>query len=69
MLADVRQALQDLPVLFPAYDASEGYEIAGFLWDQGWNDGCSVEESQDYEKNMADFIVGALVLMEHRPCC
>ncbi len=51
----VRTVLKDLKTLFPAYDG-KGYEIAGFGWHQGWNDGCSLNETKAYEKNMVNFI-------------
>jgi len=39
-----------VPTPFP------GYEIAGFGWHQGWNDGCSRKAVDEYEENMANFI-------------
>lgn len=56
MLSDVQDALGSLEELFPGYDKSAGYKMAGLLWDQGWNDGCSEQMSHDYEANMVDFI-------------
>ena len=38
MLGHVRTVLADLGKLFPTYDG-KGYELAGFFWHQGWNDG------------------------------
>ncbi len=38
MLAEVRAALANLKTDFPGCDGA--YEIAGFVWYQGWNDGC-----------------------------
>lgn len=46
----------NLTALFPQYDAAAGFEIAGFLWTQGWQDGCTQSEADEYEKNMANFI-------------
>ena len=40
MLERVKKQLQNLKTDFPHYDG-RGYEIAGFLWHQGWQDGCS----------------------------
>ena len=31
---------ENLTSLYPAYDAASGFEIAGFLWVQGWQDDC-----------------------------
>jgi len=55
MLALVREVLANLKKLFPDYDGG-GYEITGFGWHQGWNDGCSAPAVAEYEKNMANFI-------------
>ena len=53
MLSDVTSALSNLETLFPGeYDKNAGYKMAGLLWDQGWNDGCSEEQSKDYEENL-----------------
>ena len=41
-----REVLDNLDSHFPAYD-ERGYEIAGFGWHQGWNDGCSARDSGD----------------------
>jgi Carbohydrate esterase, sialic acid-specific acetylesterase len=37
MLDHVRHVLQDIRRVCPAY-AGQGYELAGFVWMQGWND-------------------------------
>lgn len=34
----VRKVLADPKRVCPAYDAKDGYELAGFVWLQGWND-------------------------------
>lgn len=38
MLEHVRAALADVDELHPAHDPADGYELAGFVWFQGWND-------------------------------
>ncbi|MCA8975911.1 MAG: hypothetical protein KDC98_14410 [Planctomycetes bacterium] len=38
MIEHCRHVLGDLHRVCPAYDADAGYEIAGFVWFQGWND-------------------------------
>lgn len=38
MLGHVRHVLKDIKRVCPAYDPAAGYEIAGFVWLQGWND-------------------------------
>ena len=55
MIAGVKKQLADLATDFPEL-AVRGYEIVGFGWHQGWNDGCSFRDVAEYEKNMANFI-------------
>jgi hypothetical protein len=38
MVEHVRRVLADPKRVCPAYDATQGFEIAGFVWLQGWND-------------------------------
>jgi hypothetical protein len=38
MVEHVKRVLADPKRVCPAYDATQGYEIAGFVWLQGWND-------------------------------
>lgn len=38
MTEHVRHVLGNIPRVCPAYDEKQGYEIAGFVWLQGWND-------------------------------
>jgi alpha-galactosidase len=38
MLEHVRKVLADPQRVVPGYDSSQGYELAGFVWLQGWND-------------------------------
>jgi alpha-galactosidase len=62
MLTKVRQILHNLEVEFPAAQHPEfaavgyRYQIAGFGWHQGWNDGLNTLASNEYEANMANFI-------------
>lgn len=56
MLADVRLALAHLKTDFPAYEG-QGYELAGFVWYQGWNDGVDPKNAvPEYEQNLANLI-------------
>jgi len=55
MIADVKKQLKNIKADFPDYDG-KGYEIVGFGWHQGWNDGCGAKDVAEYEKNMANFI-------------
>jgi alpha-galactosidase len=34
----VKKVLADIKRVYPDYDPSAGYELAGFVWFQGWND-------------------------------
>jgi len=38
MIAHVRYVLKDIKRVVPDYDAKQGYELAGFVWFQGFND-------------------------------
>ena len=55
MLAEVNATLGDLKKLFPEY-AGQGYELAGLVWFQGWNDMIDRDATAEYAKNMAHFI-------------
>ena len=65
MLGHVLKVLGDIKRVYPAYDAKAGYELAGFVWFQGWNDmvdsGTYPTRGQPgsydaYSKNIAHFI-------------
>ncbi len=56
MLQEVREALANLATDFPSY-GGRGYELAGFVWYQGWNDGVDPERAvPEYEHNLAALI-------------
>jgi len=55
MLAEVREALARLKDDFPDYDG-RGYELAGFVWFQGWNDMCTKAAVPEYEQNLVNLI-------------
>ncbi len=38
MIEHVKRVLADPKRVCPAYDAKDGFELAGFVWLQGWND-------------------------------
>jgi hypothetical protein len=40
MIEHVQKVLADLKRVVPDYDPKQGYELAGFVWFQGWNDYC-----------------------------
>ena len=65
MMEYVKNVLKDPKKVCPAYDAKQGYELAGFVWFQGWNDMVNrgVYPNRDkpggydmYSKLMAHFI-------------
>ena len=52
----IREVLDNLEKNHPAYDADAGYEIAGFVWFQGYNDQFAPEFRDNYKDNMIAFI-------------
>jgi hypothetical protein len=38
MISHVKHVLADIKRVYPDYDPQQGYELAGFVWFQGWND-------------------------------
>ncbi len=38
MMAHAVEVLKDISQVYPDYDPKAGYELAGFVWFQGWND-------------------------------
>jgi alpha-galactosidase len=55
MLEEIRETLQDLKKHFPDY-AGQGYELAGFIWFQGWNDMINAAATAEYTTNLVHFI-------------
>ncbi|PAY21263.1 hypothetical protein CKO51_01405 [Rhodopirellula sp. SM50] len=65
MIDHVKQVVGDIQRVYPDYDRQAGYEIAGFVWFQGWNDMVArdVYPNRDkpggydlYSRLLADFI-------------
>lgn len=54
MVAEYRKVLGDIKKYFPSYDGKKGYEIAGLVWFQGWNDGRRSDGK--YGEELAHFI-------------
>ena len=52
----VHNVLKDLKTHHPAYDVKVGYDIAGFVWFQGFNDQFSDEFRNSYRDNMVHFV-------------
>ncbi len=55
VLTETKEVLDNLKKQFPSLKSDE-YEIAGFFWHQGWNDGCNREFTKEYEVNMVNFV-------------
>ncbi len=56
MIQQVRDGLAHLADDFPAYHG-EGYELAGLVWYQGWNDGVDPRKAiPEYEQNLVNLI-------------
>ena len=56
MVAHIKEVLADPGKYHPAYDADAGFEVAGFVWFQGYNDQFSPEYRGNYAENMRRFI-------------
>lgn len=54
---------EGLAAAFPWYNAKEGFEIAGAVWVQGWQDGCVEAWAEDYERNLANLISDMRIAM------
>lgn len=50
MIAHVKNVLRDPKAVVPSYDPGQGYELAGFVWLQGWNDMCDSHTYPDGHK-------------------
>lgn len=56
MIKEVREALDNIDADFPEMKGRR-YEIAGFVWFQGWNDAVGPEEAKsEYEQNVVNLI-------------
>lgn len=51
-LANIKTVLSDLGKYHPDYDPKAGYELAGMVWFQGWND----EDNKEYGEQLVSFI-------------
>ena len=54
MMSEIKTTLSELKTRFPDYDG-RGYDIAGFVWFQGWNDMYNGFQDE-YAVNMKNFI-------------
>jgi hypothetical protein len=55
MMKGVEDTLKDIKQFVPNYK-DQGYEIAGFVWFQGYNDKFSDHATSTYQENMGNFI-------------
>lgn len=55
MIREVKTTLANLQDLFPDYNDT-GYEIAGLVWFQGFNDVINDDYREEYGKNLVNFI-------------
>ena len=55
MMKEINTTLRELKTRFPQYKG-QGYEFAGFVWFQGWNDMFDEDFLDNYGKHMANFI-------------
>ncbi|MCP4377785.1 MAG: sialate O-acetylesterase [bacterium] len=55
IISETQKVLGDIKKYVPDYDEKQGYEIAGFIWFQGWNDACGGGNPK-YVEQMAHFI-------------
>ncbi len=53
MIEDIHKALDNMPKNFPDL-SGRAYEIAGFVWMQGWNDMCTPEAIPEYDRNLVN---------------
>jgi hypothetical protein len=59
MIHFIRATLEDhagMKSMIPDYEAKQGFELAGFVWFQGWNDMCNQHHLGQYTQNMIHFI-------------
>jgi hypothetical protein len=63
MIEHVRMVLGDIPRVVPGYNPNEGYELAGFVWFQGFND---LVSDWTYQPRNADGAFGLYAdMLEH----
>ena len=56
MVEHIHLILNDIESLVPGYSIADGYELSGFGWHQGWNDGGSWEAVNEYAVNLTNLI-------------
>ena len=77
MIDHVKKVLRDIQQVAPDYDPHQGYELAGFVWFQGWNDMCDGSTYPDrdkpggydlYSELLADLIGMCAKISQHLAC-
>ena len=56
MVEEIHDALDNLGRYFPKYKETEGYEIKGLCWHQGWNDHVNKKFTAEYTDNLEHLI-------------
>jgi alpha-galactosidase len=56
MTDKLKEVLGDLKKYHPQYDENSGYDLAGFVWFQGFNDQFSSAFRDNYKSNMVAFV-------------
>jgi len=56
LIKEVKTVLADIKAVFPEYDESKGYKLAGMVWFQGFNDVINTEFRAEYHAHMVNFI-------------
>ena len=47
----------ELADVVPGFDyGADSFEVSGFAWHQGWNDGCGDEGTNEYEANLRNLV-------------
>ena len=56
MVRCIHDALDNLHKYFPKYSKTQGYEIEGLCWHQGWNDAVNKKFTAEYTDNLKHLI-------------
>ena len=55
IISETRRVLESIEAYVPGYDDSQGYQLSGVVWFQGWNDGVG-KGNPHYTEQLADLI-------------
>lgn len=56
MLDEIQYTLDHIGSYHPMYNGANGYELAGFVWFQGFNDYIIPKRTSEYEVNLMNFV-------------